>query len=90
MSRWARNPGLSITEVDGEIFLIDQAGNEIYYLDVIGSGVWRAMSSPVSTEDLIDLLGNAFPEVPAVQLQTEIPSLLEDMLREGVVIRQPE
>ena len=41
--RYCRNPVVSTTAVEDDLFLVEPEGQDVYYLDAITSGIWRLL-----------------------------------------------
>jgi hypothetical protein len=52
MIRLARNPAVTETRLDDEIFLVEPHSDEVYYLDAVSSGLWRLLDGPATLEEL--------------------------------------
>jgi hypothetical protein len=83
--RYRRNPEVSVTEIEGEYFLVEPASNEIYYLDAITSGIWRLLETPVDRAGIFETLADAFPEEPPDQLAEDSARVLDEMLAAGLI-----
>ncbi len=84
-ARYRRNPEVSVTEIEGEFFLVEPASNEIYYLDAVTSGIWRLLERPVGRAEIFETLAEAFPEEPPEQIADDTTRVLEEMLAAGLV-----
>lgn len=59
-----RNPAVNATEIDAEIFLVDPAGNEVFYLDEVSSALWRLIEQPRRRSEIVETFAAAFPDIP--------------------------
>lgn len=84
----ARNAAVSATPVESETFLVDDTGREIYHLDAIASGLWRALESPQSLDGLHGVFCDAFPDVEPIRIRADLEACLGELLRLGFVIKQ--
>jgi hypothetical protein len=78
--RYARNPAVSTTEIEGEFFLVEPDSNEIYYLDAVTSGIWRLLDSPAGRAEIFETLAEAFPDEPPDQIADDTAKVLDEML----------
>lgn len=85
-----RNPAVSVTELEGEFFLVEPDSGEIYYLDIIASGLWRATDSGSSREELIALMIAAFPDTPGAQIRADVERVVEEMVAGKLLLSAPE
>lgn len=81
------NPAVVFCEVeDGAVLLSTEA--EVYYgLNAVGARVWSLLP-PVrqSMESMCASLSEEYPDVDPAVLQADVVALLEDLLREGLVV----
>ncbi len=85
-----RNPAVTVTELEGEFFLVEPDSGEIYYLDTIASGLWRATESGCSLEELAALMIAAFPETSAETIRADVERVVGEMVAGRLLISAPE
>lgn len=84
----ARGTGISATPVESETFLVDATGREIYHLDAIASGLWRALETPQNLDALHGVFCDAFPDIEPARIRADLEACLADLLRLGFVVKQ--
>ncbi|MPY70961.1 MAG: PqqD family peptide modification chaperone [Alphaproteobacteria bacterium] len=85
--RYQRNPAVSATAVDDEIFLVEPASQEVFYLDPVTAALWRCLEEPQDEAEIAALFGAAFPDTDPAAIGSDIAEALADMkARELVVI----
>ncbi len=84
-TRLSRNPAVSVTDVEGEFFLVEPTRNEIYYLDAVTSGIWRLLEQPTDRAEVFETLAVAFPEEPPEQIAEDSARVIEEMLAAGLI-----
>lgn len=62
--RYGQRPGVSATEIDGDVFLVEPDTEEVFYLNVVAGGLWRALAEPMDLAELAALMHSAFPSAP--------------------------
>jgi len=72
-------PGIEVIEVDGSSFLADRNGAAIHQLNVVGSAIWGLLREPMTADEIVDLLLQAFPDLDARQVQKDVDDLLEQL-----------
>jgi len=87
--QFQRKPGISETPVDDGVFLVEPESQEIFYLDSISCGLWRELAQPRSRADLHGVVGEAFPEVPAERIASDVAAVLEDLLQKRLIVGLP-
>ena len=81
-----RHPDTSGTEVDGEMFLVKAMDEDIYHLDTIATGLWRLLEHPCRPDTLEKVLVDAFPDVAAETIQTDVSRALDALIEAGYVL----
>lgn len=79
-----RNANQTFSEIDEEIVMLSIEKGEYYYLDAIGSKIWRYIESPQSYKDLIGWLIKEF-EVSFETCDTETKDYLKELYNKGLV-----
>ena len=85
---YRRCEGISIQEMDGELFLADDENGSIYRLNVIAAAFWRALDCPRDLDTVVTLFCRAFPEHSASELRRDITSLADTLEEEGLISRE--
>lgn len=85
-----RNPAVTVTELEGEFFLVEPDSQEIYYLDSIASGLWRAAESGTTRAELTELMIAAFPQTPAETIRADVERVVGEMASGRLLISAPE
>lgn len=86
---YRRCEGISIQEMDGELFLADDENGSIYRLNVIAAAFWRALECPRDLDAIVTLFCQAFPEQSPSDLRHDI-TILADRLEEECLISREE
>ncbi len=89
MNRHVQRPGVSATDVDGDIFLVDPDSEEVFYLNALASGLWRIVEAPATLAEAQATVRAAFPDRPAGELDRDVADALEALLARGFVINVP-
>jgi hypothetical protein len=87
--RYEQNPGVSETELDGEIFLVEPISEEVFYLDEIAAGLWRLIAEPRSLEETLAVYLTAFPDADADAVEKDLEEALKILLERGLVHATP-
>lgn len=78
MTRLRRRSDIAITALDGATFLVDARSDAIFHLDALGGGVWAALVEPMTRDDLVALLAEAFPDTPSETITHDVDALLAE------------
>ena len=84
---YLRNPGVNVTEIDQEIFLVDPDDGEVFYLDEISSALWRFIEEPRDAAEIAATFGAAFPDIPAEKIAADIDSALRELTERGLAVK---
>lgn len=87
--RYAQRPGVSATEIDGDVFLVEPDTEEVFYLNAVAGGLWRALDEPAGLEELKSLMRSAFPERAAAELDADVTTTIENLARRRLVLSVP-
>ncbi len=89
MTRYRQKEGISATEVDDDIFLVEPRTEEVFHLNPMAAGIWRALAEPASREEIVFLLRAAFPEGDDATFARDAAATLDRLLAEGFVVSVP-
>ena len=90
MTFYLRNPAVSTTAVESDLFLVEPDGQDVYYLDAVTSGIWRLLEAPHDRDAILNLYSQAFPDVGPEKIAGDIATALDDMIQRGLVVKVPE
>jgi hypothetical protein len=85
-TRYGRNPGVTETIVDSEIFLVDPDTQEVFYLDEAGTALWRLIDAPQSFDEVLAVYSAAFPDIDPGRIETDLKASLDKLLEPGLVV----
>ena len=83
--RYVRNTAVEISEIGDELFLIEPAGEKMYYLDEVSSGVWRLIEPSCERTELFEIYAAAFPDIKTEQLTQDLTKVIDDMCAAGLI-----
>lgn len=86
MGRLCRNPAVVVTEIEGEAFLVEPDGGEIFHLDAVTGGIWRLAGTPGAEHEILEGLAAALPGRPAGRLRAEGRRLLAELRRARLLL----
>ena len=89
MTRYRRNAAATATEIDDGVFLVEPATQDIFYLDAIGSGLWRLLAAPQTLAQLQEVVREAFPEQPAAAVDADVAAALDELVARRLVLADP-
>jgi hypothetical protein len=84
-----RKAGVSETEIDDGVFLVEPQSQEIYFLDAISRGLWRLMGEASSLEELQRVVREAFPDQAPSDVDRDVAAAVGEMTERGLLISVP-
>lgn len=83
-----RATGVTVSDMDGDLFLVWPNSGEIFHLDRLAAAVWNALEEPLSEDELVQLFVSAFPEMPPEQIEGDLTATLKT-LKDAALIKTP-
>lgn len=83
--RFRRNPKVTETAIDRDVFLVDPDSQGIYHLNAVGTVLWRLLAEPIGVAQAAAILHRAFPEVSGAEIERDVAALLADLAARGLV-----
>ncbi len=87
--RFTRQAGVSETEIDDGVFLVEPKSQEIYFLDAISRGLWRLLGEASSLADLQGVVRQAFPDQAPAEIDRDVAAAIAEMSERGLVVSVP-
>lgn len=81
-----RAGGVTVSEMEGDLFLVKPESGEIYHLDPMAAAIWNAAEAGVSRRDLLVLFQEAFPDEPAERLSQDIGEAVTPLLEAALLV----
>ena len=82
-----RSKGISLQEMDGELFLANEESGSIFHLNAYGSAFWRALEEPQDLNTIIDLFSVGFPDQKPARLAEDIRTLANQLEEHELILR---
>ena len=82
-----RNEGISIQEMDGDLFLANEESGSIFRLNTIGAAFWRILKNPRDLETILDLFCAGFPNQRRSDLCRDITDLIDQLEDHNLISR---
>tara|TARA_Y100001936_G_scaffold254157_1_gene325917 strand:- start:365 stop:637 length:273 start_codon:yes stop_codon:yes gene_type:complete len=83
---YSRNPAVTETDIDDELFLVEPESEEVFYMDTVSAGLWRLLEEPASFQDIISVYSAAFPDSDSKQIENDLRKALDDLLERGLAL----
>ena len=85
-STYVRNPKIAQRRVDDSVFLIDPDTDRVFYLDAMSSGIWKLLGKPISMNDAVNIVQQAFPDTSPGKIARDVSKLMNTMHRRHLVL----
>lgn len=72
--------------LDDELLLIDGDTDVILNLNPLGTAVWRFLVTPRETNEIIEVLIAAFPDIPEEQIREDTSRLLDQLVDRQLLV----
>lgn len=82
--RFARNPDMIWTGVDGQTVMLSIDRGEYFGLGGVGGRVWEVLAEPVTADEICERLISEFDVDPGV-CRADLAAFLSDLLESGIV-----
>jgi hypothetical protein len=86
MTRFVRNPVVTETVLDSDVFLVEPHSDEVFYLDAVSGGLWRLLAEPTVLAELQAAYRAAFPDADGAAIDADVSSAIDDMTARGLVV----
>ena len=78
-----------VRQVDDQVFLVDVRRDTVYHLNELGSGLWRLLARATDMETAQAVVGQAFPDEDADDVEKDVRTLSGDLVKKGLVTEIP-
>jgi hypothetical protein len=83
-SRPKQRPGFELEMLNGEVLLYHVASTRIFALNQTASLIWQLCGGRYTVEEIIEVLGNAYPD-SADDIPAQVEATLAQFLKRGVI-----
>jgi hypothetical protein len=84
VSRPRRNPDYRLEAIDGELLLFHPERAAIMYCNETASLIWQLCDGERTTQEIVDLLVDTFPEAAAT-IPSDVESTLQELHQHGAI-----
>ncbi len=85
--RWRRADGVIAHEVGQTVYLIPEAGDDIFCLDGIGPAIWALLATPLSVGEAAGLLAEVFPQIGRARIEKDLLGFFHTLFGRGLLER---
>jgi hypothetical protein len=86
ISYYVRNPKIAERSIDDTVFLIDPDTDIVFYLNPLGTGIWRLLREPISVFDATSIVQQAFPDISPQKYARDVSKLINEMSKKNLVL----
>lgn len=84
--RYIRNPAVTETTLDDDVFLVEPVSGEVFYLNAVTSGLWTLLAQPATRDEALETYRAAFPDTPADALARDVAQAMDEMCARDLVV----
>lgn len=88
-TRFIRNPAVTETTLDDDVFLVEPVSGEVFYLDAVTSGLWTLFAEPATGVEALEIYRAAFPEAPTGQVERDVAEAMTEMRARDLLVEYP-
>ena len=74
------------TTLDDDVFLVEPASGEVFYLNAVTSGLWNLFAEPSTRADALDTYRAAFPDAPDDDVSKDVSAAIDDMRARDLIV----
>jgi len=82
-----RRADVQIRQGQGEFFLFQETGDEIFHLNALGRAVWELLAEPLSETEAITLIASIFPETSRAQIERDVVNLFTAFKKRKLLLK---
>lgn len=82
-TRFIRNPAVTETALDDDVFLVEPGSGEVFYLNAVTGGLWTLFAEPSTMAEAMTTYQAAFPDVASDEVARDVAAAIEE-LRPGL------
>lgn len=82
---YGRAAGITMREMDGDLFLAHEETGSIYRLNATGAAFWRVIDTPQDLNAIIEIFQEAFPKMQPAQVKRDLLALVEELTDQGLI-----
>ena len=86
MTRFVRNPAVTETPLDEDVFLVEPHSDEVFYLDAVSSGLWRLLAEPTTLDAMKSTFREAFPDGDPAAVDRDVAAAVADLLERDLIV----
>ena len=81
-----RNNGIVERRIDDTVFLINPETDTVFYLNPLGTAIWKLLAQPICTAEAATIVQEAFPDVPPKQIADDVSALLNKLYKKNLTL----
>jgi len=82
---YAKNHNIVERRIDDTAFLVHPETDTVFYLNQLGTAIWNICAEPVSREEAIQTVQQAFPEVPPKKIAEDVYEFFKQLIKKDFV-----
>jgi len=83
---YVRNPAVTETTLDDDVFLVEPGSGEVFYLNAVTSGLWTLFATPSCEADAAEAYRAAFPDEPAQKVAADVREVVAELRARDLIV----
>ena len=89
-TKYIRNPAVTETTLDDDVFLVEPASGEVFYLNPVTSGLWTLFAETATAPEAFMTYQAAFPDTLQDEVQRDVSAAIEEMQQRELIVAYPD
>lgn len=87
--QFRQRPGVHSVAIGDKRYLADPEGKAIHRMDPLAAAIWAIIDEPTTTDSIVDILTEVFPETGRDRICADVGRLLDGLLGSGLIETHP-
>lgn len=89
-TKYIRNPAVTETTLDDDVFLVEPGSGEVFYLNPVTSGLWTLFAGAATAGEAFLTYQAAFPDSPQSEVQRDVSAAIAEMQQRELIVAYPD
>jgi len=85
-TKYIRNPGVTETTLDDDVFLVEPGSGEVFYLNPVTSGLWTLFAQSATIDEALAIYREAFPENAKDEIERDVSAAITEMRARDLIV----
>lgn len=89
-TKFIRNPAVTETTLDDDVFLVEPGSGEVFYLNPVTGGLWTLFAEAATAAEAFTTYQAAFPERPQDEVERDVSVAIGEMQQRELIVAYPD